>query len=89
MLQNRTYLGTDYYPAIVSPELFHQLEKERFIRSATKRHRPRKPRPLLPIRTRFYPPEVENVISAQWLYHQIADSPRPKEQGDERRILCP
>ena len=82
MLQNKTYLGTDYYPAIVSPELFHQLGKERFIRSAAKRHTPRKPRPQTPIQTRFSPPNVENVVSAQWLYHQIAAIPN-KRTGDK------
>ena len=54
MLRNEVYLGTDYYPPLVSEDLFERVqeEHERRLERAPKRT-PRRPRPAIPIQTKF------------------------------------
>lgn len=54
MLKRETYLGDEYYPAIIEPDIFHEAEVERAARCAKLgNHKTSRPQPAVPVRTQF------------------------------------
>ena len=85
LLQNETYLGTDYYPPLMTAEVFHSVQKERQKRTHPATTRPSDP---VPVKCRFVvtvddEPTVTTRAAemAAHLYTMITASPDGRESA--------
>lgn len=77
MMLNKKYLGTDYYPALVSEDIMEQVKAE-FVRRAGKPDRVFEPKeqdlPIVPTRFQFGKEEMSfdnPFLQAQYMYELI------------------